>query len=71
MELSGEEACAILENYATDNIEDFAQDILQKVIDEMKRTESENARQPDSLYPFRLKALFGNRLPHSAQSYSR
>jgi len=46
MKLSGEAACATLEDYATDNIKDFAQDILQKVIDEIRRTENENAKQP-------------------------
>lgn len=30
--LSGEAACSILENYGTENIEEFAQDILQKVV---------------------------------------
>jgi hypothetical protein len=32
--LSGEEACSILENYSTENISAFAQDILQKVVNE-------------------------------------
>jgi hypothetical protein len=32
--LSGDAACSILENYATENIKDFAQDILQKVVQE-------------------------------------
>ncbi len=30
--LSGDTACSILENYATENIKPFAQDILKKVI---------------------------------------
>jgi hypothetical protein len=32
--LSGEGACSILENYGTENIRAFAQDILQKVVRE-------------------------------------
>ena len=32
--LSGEAACSILENYGTENIKAFAQDILQKVVQE-------------------------------------
>jgi len=32
--LSGEGACSILENYGTENIRTFAQDILQKVVRE-------------------------------------
>ena len=44
--LSGEAACAILENHATENIKDFAQDILQKVIDEIKHSEMETSKQP-------------------------
>ena len=43
--LSGEAACSILENYATENIQDFAQDILQKIIEEIKRTEMESPEQ--------------------------
>ena len=30
--LLGEAACSILENYDTENIREFAQDILQKVV---------------------------------------
>jgi hypothetical protein len=32
--LSRDAACSILENYATENIKSFAQDILQKVVQE-------------------------------------
>ena len=32
--LLGEAACSILENYDTENIREFAQDILQKVVQE-------------------------------------
>ena len=32
--LSGDAACSILENYDTENIKPFAQDILQKVVNE-------------------------------------
>ena len=37
--LSGREACAILENYATENMKGFAQGVLEKVIDDIKGTE--------------------------------
>ncbi len=32
--LSGEAACSVLENYDTENIREFAQNILQKVVQE-------------------------------------
>ena len=44
--LSGKAACAILENHATENIKDFAQDILRKVITEIIHTETKNSIQP-------------------------
>ena len=37
--LSGETACSILENYDTENIREFAQDILQKVVRERRKKE--------------------------------
>jgi len=36
--LSGEGVCSILENYGTENIQAFAQDILQKVVREYLST---------------------------------
>ena len=37
--LSGEAACSVLKNYDTENIKEFAQEILEKVVRERKKKE--------------------------------
>ena len=44
--LSGVSACAIIENHATENIKDFAQAILQKVITEIIHSETKKDNHP-------------------------